>query len=156
MGADGFIETQVPDWQVPHELSFDLILSTASSDEGFDIALYLSMLNVHGKFVSVGLPEGKGWQLRPQSLLSNGCLIGSSHLGSRRETVEMLKLAEEKGIKSWVETLPVGEDGCGQARELIMAQTQRPEGANFLKVERVHKNDIRYRFTLVDYEKQFS
>jgi len=99
MGADGFIETQVPDWQVPHELSFDLILSTASSDEGFDIALYLSMLNVHGKFVSVGLPEGKGWQLRPQSLLSNGCLIGSSHLGSRRETVEMLSWQKRKVLR---------------------------------------------------------
>jgi alcohol dehydrogenase (NADP+) len=115
MGADGFIETQIPGWEKPHAMTFDVILSTASSDDGFDINLYLSMLNVHGKFISVGLPEGKGWEIRPQSLLSNGCLIGSSHLGSRRETLEMLQLAAEKGIKPWVETIPVGEKGCGEA-----------------------------------------
>ncbi len=115
MGADGFIETRVPDWQVPHKFSFDLILSTASSDEGFDLAPYLSMLKVHGKFISVGLPGGEGWKVRPQSLLGNGCLIGASHLGSRKETLAMLQLAADKGIKSWVETLPVGEKGCGEA-----------------------------------------
>jgi alcohol dehydrogenase (NADP+) len=115
MGADGFIETQVPGWEKPHAMTFDVILSTASSDDGFDINLYLSMLNVHGKFISVGLPEGKWWEIRPQSLLSNGCLIGSSHLGSRRETLEMLQLAADKGIKPWVETIPVDEKGCGEA-----------------------------------------
>jgi alcohol dehydrogenase (NADP+) len=69
MGADGFIETQVPGWEKPRAMTFDVILSTASSDDGFDINLYLSLLNVHGKFISVGLPEGKGWEIRPQSLL---------------------------------------------------------------------------------------
>ncbi|KAL6411513.1 hypothetical protein AUP68_05229 [Ilyonectria robusta] len=137
MGADGFIATKETDWAKAHEMTFDFILSTASSDDGFDLAPYLSLLKTHGRFIAVGLPEGAGWQIRPQSLLANGCLIGSSHLGSRKETLEMLQLAGEKQIKSWVETIPVGEEGCGEA------------------LERVHNGDVRYRFTLVDYDKQF-
>ncbi|KAH8714578.1 chaperonin 10-like protein [Ilyonectria robusta] len=137
MGADGFIATKETDWAKAHEMTFDFILSTASSDDGFDLAPYLSLLKTHGRFIAVGLPEGAGWQIRPQSLLANGCLIGSSHLGSRKETLEMLQLAGEKQIKSWVETIPVGEEGCGKA------------------LERVHNGDVRYRFTLVDYDKQF-
>lgn len=137
MGAVGLLATSEKDWQKDHEMTFDLILCTASSDDGFDLAPYLSLLRVHGKFVAVGLPEGAGWQVRPQSLISNGCLIGSSHLGSRKETIDMLHLAAEKGIESWVETIPVGEKGCGEA------------------LERVHQGDVKYRFTLVDYDKQF-
>lgn len=137
MGADGFIATKEQNWAEAHEMTFDFILSTASSDEGFDLAPYLSLLKTHGRFIAVGLPEGEGWKVRPQSLLANGCLIGSSHLGSRKETLEMLKLADEKQIKSWVETIPVGEEGVKEA------------------LERVHNGNVRYRFTLVDYDKQF-
>lgn len=115
MGADGFLETRVDDWNKPHQMTFDVILSTASGDDGFDLSPYLSLLRVHGKFVAVGLPEGEGWKVKPQSLLGNGCFIGSSHLGSREETLDMLRLAVEKGIKSWVETIPVSEEGCGKA-----------------------------------------
>lgn len=121
MGADGFIASQETFFAQQHEFTFDLILSTASSSDGFDLAPYLSMLKVHGKFISVGLPEGDGWQIRPQSLLGNGCLIGSSHLGSRRETLEMLELAAKNGIKSWVETIAVGEKGCGEACKCLIS-----------------------------------
>ncbi|KAH6640260.1 hypothetical protein F5144DRAFT_598964 [Chaetomium tenue] len=84
-------------------MTFDMLLCTASADDGFDLSAYLSLLRVHGRF----------------------------------EMLEMLKLAAEKGIRSWVETIPVGEKGVGEA------------------LERLHKNDVRYRFTLVDYDKQF-
>lgn len=116
LGADGYIATQGSEtWNEPHKMSFDMILSTASSNDGFDLSPYLSLLKVHGRYIAVGLPEGDGWQVRPQSLLANGCLIGSSHLGSRRETLAMLALAAKAGIKSWVETIAVGEEGCGRA-----------------------------------------
>jgi alcohol dehydrogenase (NADP+) len=124
MGVDGYLETQVEGWSIPHEMSFDIILCNASSDDGFDLAPYLSLLKVHGKFIAVGLPEGAGWMVRPQSLLANGCLIGSSHLGSRKETLDMLKLAEKQGIKSWVETIPVEEEGVGQACKCLDPQLQ--------------------------------
>lgn len=157
MGADGFLETQVEGWNKEHEMTFDLILSTASSNDDFSLAPYLSLLKVHGKFIAVGLPEGEGWRVAPQSLLGNGCLIGSSHLGSRKETLAMLQLAADQNIKSWVETIPVGEEGCGLARKFRMnSQALRQiTNVSISTVKRVHENDVRYRFTLVDYEKQF-
>lgn len=129
MGADGFLETRKDGWNDSHKMTFDMILCTASGSDGFDLSPYLSLLRVHGKFIAVGLPEGEGWRVAPQSLIKNGCLIGSSHLGSREETLDMLKLAADKGIKSWVEKIPVGEEGVGKACKShtwsVSAQTRR-------------------------------
>lgn len=137
MGADGFIASADKDWNEPHIMTFDLIINTASSSEGFDLAKYLSLLDVHGRWVSVGLPEGSGQEVKAQDFLKNGCLIGASHLGSRKEVLAMLKLAEEKGIKSWVEEIEISAEGLKDA------------------LTRLHDNDVRYRFTLTGYEKQF-
>jgi alcohol dehydrogenase (NADP+) len=137
LGADGFLATADKDWNVPHEMTFDLILTTASSNEGFDLGAYLSILDVHGRYVSVGLPEGSGMPVRAQDLLANGCLIGASHLGSRKEVLQMLNLAAEKGIKSWVEEIPISAENLKTA------------------LLRLHANDVKYRFTLTDYEKIF-
>lgn len=137
MGADGLIATQEEGWNLPHEMTFDLIVNTANSSEGFDLERYLSLLDVHGKFVSVGLPEGEGVEVRSQTFLSNGCFIGASHLGSRRETLEMLQLAADKGIKTWVEERPISEEGLAEV------------------MQKLKKSDVRYRFCMTDYEKQF-
>jgi alcohol dehydrogenase (NADP+) len=47
--------------------------------------------------------------------MENGCLIGASHLGSRKEMVRMLKLAADRGIKPFVEEIPVSERGIAEA-----------------------------------------
>ena len=138
LGADDFLATKESDWNKKYARKLDLILCTASSADGFELDDYLSLLKVHGRFIAVGLPEGTGWQVRPQSLTSNGCLIGSSHLGTRKEVLEMLQLAADRNIRSWVETISISEEGVGQA------------------LERLHKGDVKYRFTLVDYDKQFT
>jgi alcohol dehydrogenase (NADP+) len=137
MGADGFIATEDKDWNVPHKMTFDLIVNTANSSEGFDLDAYLSMLDVHAKWVAVGLPEGEGFKVKNTTFLSNGCFFGSSHLGSRRETLEMLQLAADKGIKTWLETVPISEDNLATV------------------MQRLKKNDIRYRFCMTNYEDQF-
>lgn len=118
-------------------MTFDLIINTASSSDNFDLSQYLALLDVHSRFISVGLPEGSGQEVKTQSFMSNGCLIGASHLGSRKEVLAMLDLAVEKGVKSWVETIQIGEDGLKEA------------------LTRVHGNDVRYRFTLTGYEEVF-
>lgn len=51
--------------------------------------------------------------------------------------IAMLKTASEQGTKPYIETLDISEKGCKEA------------------VERVKKNDVRYRFTLTGYEKVF-
>ncbi|KAI1645345.1 GroES-like protein [Daldinia loculata] len=138
MGADGFLATQDKDWNKDHLLSFDLIISTANSTgEGFDLSGYLALLDVHAKWISVGLPEGEGLNVKAMDLVTNGCLIGSSHLGSRREMLEMLQLAADKGIKSWVEAVPLSAENLSTT------------------VQKLKKSDVRYRFTMTDYDKVF-
>jgi alcohol dehydrogenase (NADP+) len=138
MGADGFIATSDPDWNEAHVMTFDLIINTANSFEGWDINKYLSLLDVHAKWVSVGLPEGEdGIKVRNQTFLGNGCFFGSSHLGSRREALEMLQLAADKGIKPWVEEVKIGEESLKKT------------------LVRLEGNDVRYRFCLVGYDEVF-
>ncbi|KAH9430994.1 hypothetical protein MCOR02_008308 [Pyricularia oryzae] len=50
----------------------------------------------------------------------------------------MLKLAAEKNVKPWVETIDVSEEGCKKA------------------VEGVKDNKVRYRYTLTGFDKAFS
>jgi len=138
MGADGFIATMDKDWEKDHIMTFDLIINTANSTEGFDLSKYLSLLDVHCRWISVGLPEGAGTEIKNSDFMDNGCLIGASHLGSRKETLSMLQLAADKGIKSWVEEIQIGEKELSEA------------------VQRSRKTDVRYRFTLTGYEKVFA
>ncbi|CAK7232036.1 hypothetical protein SCUCBS95973_008126 [Sporothrix curviconia] len=138
MGADGFLATEDKDWNVAHKMTFDLIISTANNfGAGFDLEGYLSLLDVHGKFVSTGFPEESKLEITPQMLGPNGCSISASHIGSRKETLAMLKLAAEKGIKSWVETVPISAENLSKT------------------IQRLEKNDVRYRFCMVDYDKAF-
>lgn len=138
MGADGFLATaDGPDWNKDHIMTFDIILNTASSTEGMDLGSYLRLLDVHGRFIGVGLPEGEGQPIKSQDLLSNGVLIGASHLGSRKEVLAMLDLAAEKKIDSWVEEIPITAENLKTA------------------LLRLHDNNIKYRFTLTNYEEQF-
>jgi alcohol dehydrogenase (NADP+) len=115
LGADGFIATEDKEWTKPHKMSFDLIVNTASGSDGFDLNAYLSLLDVHARWVSVGLPEGEGQEVKSHMFMSNGCLIGASHLGSRKEMLRMLRLAADKGIQPWVEEIPISEEGCKEA-----------------------------------------
>lgn len=49
----------------------------------------------------------------------------------------LLKLAAEKGIKPWVETIDISEKGLKEA------------------VERVKENKVHYRFTMTGFEQAF-
>lgn len=137
MGADGFIATKEDDWEVPHKMTFDLIVNTATSFDGFTLGKYLSMLDVHGRWNSVGLPGGEGIQVRNQDFIENGCFIGSSHLGSRKEMLEMFDLVAEKGIKSWAEEIPLSKEGLQQA------------------MGKLADSSVRYRSCMVGYDEVF-
>lgn len=94
------------------------------------------MLKVNGKFISLGLPE-EPFTVKAQSFVKNGCFLGSSHLGNRQEMIEMLNLAAEKNIETWNETISISQEGI---REGLVR--------NF-------NNDVRYRITLIDFDKEF-
>ncbi|CAK7233184.1 hypothetical protein SCUCBS95973_008508 [Sporothrix curviconia] len=137
LGADGFLATNEAGWAKPHRCTFDLIVNCANSIDNFDLAAYLSLMDVHGRWISVGMPEEAGQTVRAQDLASNGVLIGASHLGSRREMLDMLQLAADKQIKPWVEEVQLGKVGLKEV------------------ISRLKKGDVRYRFSLTGYDKVF-
>ncbi|OCL14728.1 alcohol dehydrogenase GroES-like domain-containing protein [Glonium stellatum] len=137
MGADGFLATSEEGWNEPHKMTFNLIISTASSFDGFQLSQYLSLLDVHGRFNLVGLPGGDGLKVSTFDFITNSCFIGASNLGSRREVLEMLDLAAAKGIKSWVKEIPISKEGIQKA------------------IEELENSSVRYRSCLVAYDEAF-
>ncbi|PWN51013.1 GroES-like protein [Violaceomyces palustris] len=126
MGASKFISTaEDPNWAKEYKSDpFDLIINTASSN-AVDLPSILSALKVHGKLISVGMPEDE-FKLRAQHLIGNGCYFGSSHIGSKKEAIQMLNLVAEKNIQPWIEVVPMKD--CSKA------------------IKRLEDNDIKYRF----------
>ena len=137
LGAKEFILSTGDNWAEPWAFKFDFILNCADMTQEFDLSKYFSTLAINGTFHHVGLPDHPLPQIQAQAFMPNGCKMGGSHIGSRPEALAMLKLASEKNIKSWVEKIPISAKGCKEA------------------VERVKKNDVHYRFTLVDFDSAF-
>lgn len=137
LGADHYIATkEEPDWGTKYFDTFDLIVVCASSLTDVDFDVMPKAMKVGGRIVSISVPEqDEVLTMKPFGLI--GVSIANSILGSIAEMKQLLKLVSENNIKIWVETLPVGEAGVKEA------------------FERMDKGDIRYRFTLVDYEKEF-
>ncbi|KAI1773167.1 GroES-like protein [Hypoxylon cercidicola] len=137
LGASHFVSSGAEGWAKPLAFTFDFVLNSADMTHEFNLDEYLSILKVGCCFHQVGVPDEPLRDLKPQQFMANGSSIGASHIGSRPECLAMLRLAAEKKLFPFVETLPVSEKACAEA------------------VERVKKNDVRYRFTLVDFDKAF-
>ena len=138
MGAKGVIATDQKDWADEHAMTFDLIVNTATSLKDLDTSQYLSLLNVHGRWIAVGLPPSdETMQLKHTDFVPNGCLIGSSHIGSRQETLDMLKLAADKKVQPYIEKVPLSAESLSKS------------------LQRLEKHDVHYRFCLTDFDKQF-
>ncbi|KAL9008003.1 MAG: hypothetical protein Q9180_009548, partial [Flavoplaca navasiana] len=113
------------------------MLNTADATDQFDMTAYLGTLDVNGQMHHVGLPDRALPEIKAQMFATNGCSMGGSHIGSRPEMFAMLKLASEKKLKPIIETVPISEDGCKKA------------------VLGVSKNEVRYRYTLTEFDKAF-
>ena len=137
MGVKDFILTSKKDWAKDWAFEFDFILNTADMTHTFNIQEYLSTLNINGEFHNVGLPDEPLPTMMAQEFTLNGARMGGSNIGNRPEMLAMLKMASEQGIKPFVETIAISEMGCKEA------------------VERLKKNDVRYRFTLTGYDEVF-
>lgn len=91
---------------------------------------FLSMLYVHGRLVNVGIPDMDKPlpTLHAFDFVPNGAYVGGSHVGSKTECMEMLELAAKKGVKPWIEELPMKD----------VAQA----------IKGVGNNKVRYRYVL--------
>lgn len=78
-----------------------MIISTRDSSKDFPLNEYLSMLWIGGSFITVGLPDEPLPEVNVFSLMPNAAKIGSSHIGSKVEALEMLQIAADQGIKPW-------------------------------------------------------
>lgn len=92
-----------------HANTLDLLISTMDATPALPIKDFLTMLYVHGKLINVGLPDIDQPlpTLHAFDLVPNGAFIGGSSIGSKKEALEMLKLAADKGVKPWIEELPM-------------------------------------------------
>ena len=87
----------------------DIIVTTMDAHPELPLKEFLSMLYVHGRLVNVGIPDMDKPlpQLHAFDLVPNGAYIGGSHIGSKEECLEMLKIAAEKGVKPWIQEMPM-------------------------------------------------
>jgi len=124
LGADGYIATDDDEgWVERHRRSLDLIICTASS-EHMPLSDYLALLNVDGTFIQVGAPDaGHLPPVNAFTLIANRIKIGGSAIGSPKEIAEMLQLAADRGVKPWIELIPMQDANeavkrmtAGQAR----------------------------------------
>ncbi|CCD26468.1 NAD(P)-dependent alcohol dehydrogenase NDAI_0H02950 [Naumovozyma dairenensis CBS 421] len=138
MGADHFIATkEEPDWATKYFDTFDLIVVCSNSLTDIDFNVVPRTMKVGGKIVSICVPEQhEVMNLKPFGLI--GVSISNSALGGINEIKQMLDLVSKKNLKIWVETIPISEKGVKEV------------------FERMEKGDVRYRFTLTDYDKEFS
>ncbi|KAI9832291.1 MAG: hypothetical protein M1819_004469 [Sarea resinae] len=136
-GEDGSKRT--PKWQEPWAGTFDLVLNASDANPALDVPAYLSTLVVNGTFHHVGIPDqaARPAPLGAGAYMGGGWKVGASHIGSRREMLEMLQLVSRKGIEGLVEEVAVGEDGCREA------------------VERVRRGDARFRVVLTGFADAF-
>ncbi|KAL4728840.1 hypothetical protein ACLX1H_003241 [Fusarium chlamydosporum] len=137
LGAKEVIVTSEEGWADKYKFTFDFILNCADMTHQFDMNAYMGTLNIGGQFHNVGLPDEPLPQFTAGMFAGNAGKITGSHLGNNQEMNAMLKLAAEKNIVSWVETIDISEKGCAEA------------------VERVKENKVRYRFTLTGFDKVF-
>jgi uncharacterized zinc-type alcohol dehydrogenase-like protein len=125
LGAVHYAVTGEPDAFARLAASFDLVINTVSAS--VDVDAHLSLLDVDGTMVTVGIPEHPQ-SLEVLSLLMRRVSYAASNIGGIRETQEMLDFCAEHGIAALVEVI-----GVQQIDEAF---------------QRVVASDVRYRFVV--------
>ncbi|KAJ3496802.1 hypothetical protein NLG97_g2388 [Lecanicillium saksenae] len=137
LGARDVILTGEEGWNKPWKAKFDFVLNCADITDKFDMATYLSIVKPTGDFHLVGIPDNPLPQMSAGLFAGGAPKLTGSHLGNHQEMDALLQLAVEKGVRPWVEVMPISEKSCGEAFELQKA------------------NKFRYRCTLTQFEKAF-
>lgn len=128
MGAKHYVNTSKDDWTEQAGEDFDIIISTRDVAEGFPLEDFFTLLNVNGSFVTCGMPDKPYPPMTAQGMAANAAQFCGSHIGSKRECQQMLQMCADKGIKTWIEELP-------------MSQASKA-------VQNVKDNKVRYRHVL--------
>ncbi|KAF8970344.1 NADPH-dependent alcohol dehydrogenase [Flammula alnicola] len=111
LGATTFVATAEPGFEKPLHASLDLIVVMyRERRRGIPLKELLSTIVPGGKFVMVALPENVVPSVA-KDLIGLGVFFGGSLLGSKKEVLQMLQVASEKGVKPWIEVMPMKDAG---------------------------------------------
>ncbi|KAI9165830.1 hypothetical protein LWI28_021291 [Acer negundo] len=124
LGADSFLVSTDPAKFKAAIGTMDYIIDTIAAVHA--LAPLLSLLNVNGKLVTVGLPE-KPLELPIFPLVIGRRLIGGSNVGGIKETQEMLDFCSKHNITADIELIQIDE--LNEA------------------MERLAKSDVRYELS---------
>lgn len=125
LGADNYFATSDESTFTKLQNYFDLILNTVSSD--LDWNKYLSLANVDGTMVLLGVPE-KTVPMGAFPLIGGRRSLSGSMIGGIAETQEMLDFCGKHNTPADIETIPIQKVNEAYARIL--------------------KSDVRYRFVI--------
>lgn len=140
MGATDFIATgdENTDW-AKRAQKYDLVINCAATNTSIDVNKLATLLSVGSSIVSVGVGAiTENFTISPVVFIMGGCGFFGSAIGSKQDALDLLKLAAEKNINPWVETIPINKENVHSA------------------LTRMDKGDVKYRFTLNDYHKFFN
>ncbi|KAF8153810.1 chaperonin 10-like protein [Crassisporium funariophilum] len=110
LGASEFVQT-TEGFADPWKMKLDLIICTADVSKAIPLADLMSMLVVNGRCIIVSIPDDALPALKSAQMKTNGALLGGSHIGSKKELIAMLDLAVKKGVKSYIQMLPMKDVG---------------------------------------------
>ena len=108
------------------------------------------MLNINGTLNQCGLPNEDLPPITPFTFAANGGHLSGSHIGSKKEALEMLDLAVKSGIKSWIEEIPIR---CFEFQKSCLIPSAK--GCHEA-LTRLNKGDVRYRFVFTGIKEHFS
>jgi alcohol/geraniol dehydrogenase (NADP+) len=126
-GADTFVDTSNEEALAQHANTCDFIISTATSDLPW--ASYINVLRPNGKLCMVGVPNS-AMAINALQLIFGQKSVISSIVGSRCEMRAMLEFSARHHIAPQVELFPM-------------------TAAN-MALERLRKNEVRYRAVLAN------
>ena len=125
LGADEVVVSRNADEMQKHAGSFDFILDAVSADH--DINAYIQLLRRDGNITLVGAPD-KPLAVAVFGLIFKRRSLSGSPIGGIAETQEMLDFCGSHNITADVEVIPI----------------QKVNEA----YERLHKADVKYRFSI--------
>ncbi|KAJ9186419.1 hypothetical protein P3X46_001992 [Hevea brasiliensis] len=125
LGADDFIVSTNPKQMKAGKRTLDLIIDTVSANHS--LGPILELLKVNGTLVAVGAPE-KPFELPSFPLIFGKRTVKGSMTGGMKETQEMM-------------------DVCGKYNITCDIEVVKPENINEA-LERLARNDVRYRFVI--------
>ncbi|OIW06986.1 hypothetical protein TanjilG_18374 [Lupinus angustifolius] len=125
LGADAYLVSSDDTSMQGAANSLDYIIDTVPV--GHPLEPYLSLLKVDGKLILMGVINTPLQFVSPMVMLGRKSITGS-FIGSIKETEEMLEFWKEKGLSSMIEVVNI--DYINKA------------------LERLEKNDVRYRFVV--------